>query len=155
MCDSLVLSHFNHCDVVFGPCLDSSDIKRIQKTQNSCLRLIYGIKRPQRISHKLKEAGWLSMYNRRKHHMVCFFYKILKYKTPEYLYRKITFRTDVHNLNLRRKNMLTIPSHKKEIYKRSFSYNVATFGEILDVPSFVLSYSVFKSRLKCYLFDRQ
>lgn len=125
LCDSLVLSHFNYCDSVYGPCLDSDDVRRIQKAQNSCLRFIYGIRRPQRISHKLGETRWLSMYNRRQLHMACFYTKIMIDKTPPYLFEKLQFRTDVHNLNIRRRDILTIPKHRKEFFKRSYSYRAA------------------------------
>ncbi|KAF2898411.1 hypothetical protein ILUMI_07763 [Ignelater luminosus] len=53
LCESLVLSRFNHCDVLYGPCMDALTSRRIQVVQNSCLRFIFGIKRIQRISHKL------------------------------------------------------------------------------------------------------
>lgn len=125
LCDSLVLSHFDYCDNVYGPCLDAVDIRRIQKTQNSCLRFIYGIKRPHRISYKLCETNWLNMYNRRQLHMACFFMKIIMNKTPPYLLERIQFRTDVHNVNIRRKDIITIPKHNKELFKRSFSYTAA------------------------------
>ena len=124
LCDSLVLSHFNHCDQVYGPCLDNSDVRRVQKVQNCCVRFIFGLRRHNRISHKLQEISWLNMHDRRKLHATCFYYKILKFQTPPYLYNKITFRSDIHNLNLRRKS-LTIPKHKNEFFKRSFSYNIA------------------------------
>ena len=44
LCDSLVISHFTHCDIVYAPYLTEVDSKRIQELQNSCLRLIFGIR---------------------------------------------------------------------------------------------------------------
>lgn len=73
LCDALVLSPLNFCDTIYGPCLDCSDTYRIQKLQNSCLRLIFGIRRREHISHKLKDAGWLNMFDRRELHIICFF----------------------------------------------------------------------------------
>lgn len=153
--DSLILSQFTHCDTVYGPFLRQTDARRIQKVQNSCLRLIYGIRRRNRISHKLKEIGWLSMYNRRKLHSYCLFYKILKTKNPPYLYNKIKFRTNVHNLNLRMRNKLAIPSHKKEAFKASFTYQIASAGHVLDVPHYALSFSSFKNKHKNKLLLQQ
>lgn len=126
ICESLVLTHFNHCDVVYGPCLDSTDIGRIQRVQNGCLRLIYGLRKYDRISHTLVSAKWLNMSNRRKLHSLILYHKIITSKTPPYLYNKITFRTDVHNLNLRRKIYLIIPRHKSTLFKRSFAYNISS-----------------------------
>lgn len=148
LCESLVLSHFNFCDVVYGPCIDSVSTRRIQKVQNSCLRFIFGIRRRQRISHKLKEVGWLDMYNRRNMHSACFFYKVVKYKTPPYLYQRIVYRTDVHNLNIRRRNIFTIPQHRKQLFKRSFSYNIAHCLNKLNVTDFSQSCHSFRTNLR-------
>lgn len=148
LCDSLILSQFNYCDSVYGPCLDSVDIRRIQKVQNSCLRLIFGIKRGKRITHKLKDIGWLNMYDRRKLHMSCFFYKILKQKQPTYLYNKIKFRTDIHNRNIRKKALLDIPRHRKEVFKRSFSYRIATCINECKIIDFQQTYESFKRSVR-------
>ena len=151
LCDTLVLSHFNHCDNVYGPCLDGVDMGRIQKMQNNCLRLIYGIRRRQRISHKLKDCKWLNMVNRRNLHSACIYYKILKHKCPKYLYNKISFRTDVHHLNLRRKHV-TIPKHNHEFFKRSFTYCIAKFFNSLSLHQSQLVYSLisFKHKYRHY-----
>nr|CAI5825217.1 unnamed protein product [Callosobruchus analis] len=61
LCDSLVLSHLNYGDVIYDSCLIASDAFRIQKLQNSCLNL----------THKLNDAHWLNMKNRRLLHACC------------------------------------------------------------------------------------
>ena len=109
LCNSIILSSFNYCDSLYGPCLDSIDIRRIQKVQNSCLRFIFGIRKYERISHKLLDLKWLNMANRRKLHAACLFHKIISNKSPSYLYNKISFRTDVHNVNVRFKGIITPP----------------------------------------------
>lgn len=155
LCDSLVLSLFNFCDSVYGPCLDDRDKRRIQKIQNSCLRLIFGIRRRQRISHKLVDLKWLNMFNRRRLHTVCFFYKLLKYRTPPYLTNKVVYRTDVHNLNIRRKSLITIPAHRKETFKRSFSYNIASYINGFKITDFILSCAAVKKKIKTQLLSHQ
>ena len=75
LCEQLVLSQLSYCDVVYGPCLRSLEIRRIQKLQNSCLRLIFGIRKYSRISHTLKLNNWLNMYNRRYLHSATLFFK--------------------------------------------------------------------------------
>lgn len=122
--DSLVLSIFNYGDTVYGPCLTSANMQRIQKIQNYCLRFAYGIRRRQPISHKLLESKWINMKNRRKLHSGVLYHKIITYKIPSYLYRKISFRTDVHTLNIRFKGTLTPPVHKTALFQRSFSFNI-------------------------------
>lgn len=120
----MVLSPLNYCDVVYGSSIYNSDANRIQRLQNSCLRLIFGVRKYDHISHKLREVSWLNMSNRRKLHAVTLYFKVLTYKAPQYLYKKIEFRSDVHNLNIRFKGTLTPPLHKTEMFKRSFSYNI-------------------------------
>ena len=69
MCEAIVLSHLNYGDVLYGPHLRQRDMQRVQKVQNSCLRLIYGVPRSiYRISHRLRDAEWLNMSARRKMH---------------------------------------------------------------------------------------
>ena len=125
LCDSLVLSIFNYCDVVYGSCLTAATAQRVQRIQNCCLRFIFGVRRRQPISHKLLSANWLNMRNRRKYHCGTLYHKIVMLRTPSYLYKKICFRTDVHTLNIRFKGTLTPPAHKTTQFERSFSYQIS------------------------------
>jgi len=148
LCESLVLSHANYGDTLYHYCMDASDGSRVQRLQNSCLRFVYGIRRRDRISHTLNWAGWLSMSQRRFLHVACFFHRILLMKSPPYLYNKIRFRTDVHTLNLRHRSTITIPRHNLELFKRSFSYRIASVYNALPNHIKSLSYSTFKFRLR-------
>lgn len=139
LCDSLVLSRLNYCDVIYNFCITEKDSRRIQKLQNSCLRLIFGVRKYERISHTLKDIKWYNMSHRRFIHSACFFYSVLKLKSPSYLYNKIRYRTDVHNINIRFKGRLTIPAHRSQLYQRSFSYNIFQIAngfpcEVLMLP---------------------
>ena len=134
LCDTLVLSQFTYCAAVYGPCLDKDCSNRIQRVQNSCIRFIYGIRKYEHISHKLPELRWLNMQDRRKFYSICLFHKIITTKAPAYLYNKITFRSDVHNLNVRSKGLLSPPMHRTSFYERGFKfciyklYNQVSFG---------------------------
>lgn len=130
--DSLVLSHFNFCDLVFSACLDCADRRRIQVVQNRCIRFIFGLSRREHVSHKLSEIGWLNMEARRRLHAACFYHRLISGGSPSYLVRLIKYRTDVHNINIRRRGQLSIPVHKTEFYKRSFSYSIARAMNDLD-----------------------
>lgn len=124
LCESLVLSIFNYASPVYGPCLDVADKARIQRIQNSCLRYVFGIRKFDRISHKLADLKWLNMNNRRRYHSLILYHKIITTGTPPYLLHKIRFRTDVHNINIRNRNLITPPRHRLSFYERSFSYSV-------------------------------
>lgn len=124
LCEALILCRFNFCLSVYYHCLDMLDKTRIQRLQNSCLRFIYGIGKYSRISHALDWAGWINMSRRAEFYSTVFFYKIIYYKKPSYLYRKVLFRTDVHNVNVRSKGLLTPPFHHLHMFRRSYSYNI-------------------------------
>lgn len=155
LCDSLVLSHFNFCDSIYGSCLDQLDIRRIQCVQNACLRLIFSIRKHQRISHKLVDAGWLNMVRRRRFHTLCFIYKVMSTATPPYLFYKITFRTDVHNINIRRKDLLDIPKHRTQQFKRCFRYTCASLFNSLPFDVRRLPYRAFRHSVFNLLMDEQ
>lgn len=155
LCESLILSLTNYCDYLYGPCLSVKDAARLQKLQNSCLRLIFGIRKFERISHTLAQVGWLNMCNRRKLHMLAFYHKIIKTGMPPYLYNRIRYRTDVHNLNLRNKNLICLPRFRTCQYTRSFSYNVAKYYNALGQDYKSMSMFIFKKRLKRDLFLKQ
>lgn len=156
LCESLVLSHMNYCDSLYDPCIMSDSIRKIQKVQNSCLRLIFGIRRRSRISYKLSEIKWLNMKHRRLLHTASLFHSIILTQKPPYLYRSITFRTDVHNVNIRFKGTLTPPIHHSVQFKRCFSYHITfVYNSIpVDIKN-VSSLNLFKKKLYQHLFTRQ
>lgn len=155
LCESLVLSVLNYSDVLYGPNLTALYRKKIQKIQNSCLRLIFGIRRYERISYKLRDLGWLNMANRRFLHAACQYHKIIVSKTPPYLYQKITFRTDVHSLNVRFKGLLTPPLHRTEYFKRSYRYQICyVYNSIPNIYK-AMRVGTFKTNVKSLLLNRQ
>lgn len=149
LCDSIVLSHFNYGDVLYGPCLLDMDVKRIQLMQNSCVRLIGGIRgRDRGVSAKLREIKWLNMLERRLFHSLVLFNSIINKKRPDYLYDKIKFRFDVHNLDLRHKYDITPPKHTTALYERCFSYQVAYLYNKVPIEYKSISGPRFKFYLK-------
>nr|CAH7747937.1 unnamed protein product [Callosobruchus chinensis] len=108
LCESMILSHFNFSDSLCGPCRTETYKRKIQTTQSSCLKLIYGICRQERISYTLTETNWLNMEARRFLHAATLFHKIIVFKTPAYLFEKLTFRTDFY-INVRFRGLLTSP----------------------------------------------
>lgn len=149
--EALVLSQFNFCDTVYGPCLDSVDSARIQRIQNCCIRLIFGLRRRDHVSHKLPELKWLNMAGRRIMHSYSLFHKVLTLKTPPYLFEKVRYRSDVHNINIRSKGLLTPPFHRTSMYQRSFSYNIAKYYNSLPPQFKKLPQFKFKKQLYSYL----
>lgn len=95
------------------------------------------------------------MKNRLNLHTVTLIHKILTEKKTNYLHRKIQYRTDIHNINVRRKNYISCPKHKLHIFKCSFSYNAYKLYN--PVPSNLknLTTNKFKTVYKNILFLSQ
>lgn len=155
LCDSLVLSQFNYADVVYHFCIDQNDSYRIQKIQNACLRFIYGLRKFNHISHKLQDTQWLNMKKRRVLHVLCFYHKLMLLKSPKYLFNKIRYRTDVHNLNVRHKGLLSMPRHATSLYQRSFSYNMVQYYNKLNDEFKAMSLNLFKTNCKDFLMNNE
>lgn len=155
LCDTLVLSIFNYADVVYGNCLKYAEKRRIQLIQNACLRVIHKIRKFKPISHTLKYTNWLSMENRRKLHEACFYQKIIHYKSPSYLFKKIIFRSHVHNVNIRYRGTITPPIHKTTLFERSFTYNIAKLYNSIPKDFKIKPPPCFKANYRKYLFHKQ
>lgn len=147
LCNSIVLSKLQHCCQLYSSCLDREYVYKIQKLQNSCLRYIYGIRKYEHISHMLGPTNWLSMENRFKMQRLCYYHSVISKKAPSYLYNKITYRTDVHNVNIRKKDAISIPKHKLSMYKRSFSYSICSEYNSISHSLRCLSGRRFKSEM--------
>lgn len=153
LCDSLILSNFNYCYQVYGPFLSQFWQTKLQRLQNSCLRFIFSIKKYQRISHTLKLANWLNMKDRLYLQNVALIHRVLSDRKPGYLCRKIRFRTDVHNINIRRKNLISCPKHRLQLFKKSFSYMAFKLYNQIPCSFYSLNVTTFKIRCKKYLLN--
>lgn len=149
LCEAMVLSLFNYCASVYGFCLDAIDARRVQVVQNSCMRYIFGIRKYDRISHKLSDLRWLNMHNRVRLHSLNLFHKILREGSPPYLLEKITYRTDVHNINIRYANLITPPVHRTSLFERSFSFNI--YWHYNRLPNYLKLKGV--SQFRCAAYD--
>lgn len=155
LCNSLVLSPFTYCSTMYGPCTDVNDQKRIQRVQNSCLRFAFNVRRHHHISHTLRLCNWLNMRNRMILKAACMYHVVIINKAPGYLYDKISFRTDVHNINIRSRGLITPPLHKTCLYERSFSYNVYKIYNAVPDGFKKMSLGKFKNSLRQYIYAKQ
>nr|CAH7760432.1 unnamed protein product [Callosobruchus chinensis] len=63
---------------------------RIQNVQNSCVRYIFGIRKYDSVTYKLKDLRWLRMKNYRELLLQGFYHTILYARLSSCLYEKIT-----------------------------------------------------------------
>lgn len=120
--DSLILSLFNYCDCVFYPFLTEKCKTMIQRVQNACVRYCLRLPRREHTTQHIRQIGWKKMRDRMELHLSRFAFKVYKTKTPDYLYQRLTFRSDIHNRNTRYRSQLDIPSHSTAVFQCGFSY---------------------------------
>lgn len=151
LCESLVLTQLNYCDVVYMSCLDRITANRLQKVQNSCVRFITGINRREHVSNRIKELSWLKVKDRFTLHYACLVHSVITHQQPQYLYNKLSQNLNIHNLNTRFNYKLRIPPHRTAVFQRSFSYTgVSVYNHVPDNIKH-LSMPSFKNKLKKYL----
>lgn len=153
LCDALVLSHVNYCDVVYGPCLTRYNAQRLQRVQNACVRAIYGLSKRQSVTSRLGDVGWLPLYRRRFLHYASLVHNLITGKVPIYLHSKLNFIHTSHNFGTRKILTASIPRHRTSLFTRSFSYVACKVVNL--VYRLIQAYTLFnfKKRLKLLLFN--
>lgn len=124
--ESLILSLFAYCDVVYGPCLSAHDMHRIQVVQNTCMRFSANVRRREHITPYFTIHGWNKMKVRRDIHFSCLTQKIITNNKPLYLREKIVFAQDIQERNRRNEYLLCVPQHRTTAFRGSFSYYSAS-----------------------------
>lgn len=155
LCEQLVLSHFNYCDVVYGPCIDSFDTYRVQRMQNNCCRFILNLRKYDHVSREITSLNWLNMKNRRLLHTATLLHKVVTNKAPPYLFNKIKYRSEVHDANIRNPSALHIPQHTTKKFQHTFSYQAPHIYNNIDNHLKLLSINSFKINFKVNLLTKQ
>lgn len=151
LCDSLVLSHFNYCDFIYGPCLDLESRNRIQKIQNSCCRLACNLRKYDHVSNKIKELGWLKMEKRRILHLANFTHRLITGNHPSPLRAKFQLRHQNRlRDNLRNDSVFSIPRYSTSFFRRGYVYNAIMLYNSLPENFKNLSFKKFKIEFKKY-----
>ena len=96
--NSLMISRIDMGNsLLFG--ITSYELNRLQKLQNSCARLIYGLRRSANVSNLFHELHWLPIRARIVFKVACFVYKCLHGMAPVYLSSLLEIKNDT-NLTL-------------------------------------------------------
>lgn len=150
LCESLVLSLFNYADFVYGPCVDAVNRCRIQKVQNTCCRLVFGLRKYDRISANLKILNWLPMSQIWELHLLNFVHRLILRGEPSYLRSRIPYRFNLHPINVRSNRDLNMPRYFTSTFRRSFSYNSVKKYNQINTEFKNLSCAAFKRKLRHY-----
>ena len=159
LCQSLVLSQFNYCDIIYAS-MDSFLEKKIQKTQNLCLRFIFNIKkRNQNTDYNLllKQLGWLNMKTKTIKNGLVMMYKILNGLAPNYLADFINLTSEIHNRNTGSSSNNSIWINKNitsKIHRKSFFFFIANiYNNIPQNIKQTTSLTSFKKAINKHILD--
>ena len=156
LCEAYILSKISYCITLFYPCLTQAEKLRLQKIQNNCCRFIYGLKKYDHISSKIKELNWLNVENLFKYLFLVFVFKVMDSNMPMCLRPKIRFRDEAHQLLLRNRNKLEMPQHSTVMFERSFSFMAVSLYNSFHI-FFQISNTItsFKKNIRSVLFSGQ
>lgn len=157
--ESLVLSKLNYMDVVYGPRLLAKTKRLIQRVQNACARFCFNIPFRSHVTPFLNKNFLLKMTHRRKIHLASLLFGVVKYKSPSYLYEKLSWKSD-HNPRLVRAcsklSLLRTERHSSAAFRGSFRYAATKCWNNIPPPIRNLqSMYGFRNKLKKFLFSHQ
>jgi hypothetical protein len=153
---SLVVSRLDYGNaVLYG--LPKSLLSRLQSVLNAAARLIYGLRRGDRVTDALISLHWLCVPERIRFKVAVTTFRALHGRAPHYLSESLKRVADLparRRLRSSASNQLMVPTHHcSTIGGRAFSVAGPTIWNALpqDVTS-ADSLPTFKRRLKTYLF---
>jgi len=152
--NTLVLPHFDYGMVVWSNCTDSN-LNRLQKLQNTAMRIILCMPFRTHINDMLMTLGFMDIRSRILYNTGCMMYKVLNGMAPFYLNDLFHEISSVHSVNTRKSKAgnLYMPSFKTYYGKSTFQYkgcvtwNVIS-KDIRDAKSFMSFKRAFKKDLK-------
>jgi hypothetical protein len=138
--------------LLFG--LPDTQIKRLQKVQNTAARILTRTRKYDHITHVLKSLHWLPVAKRIEFKINFITYKCLNDQAPEYLSELISVYNPPRSLRSTDQNLLSVPPTRLKTYgDRAFSKAAPTLWNNLpeDIRR-ATSLDSFKNNLKSHLF---
>lgn len=152
LCESLILSRLNYCDVVYDGCILGRSKKLVQRVQNACIRFCFKVLPRSHITPHLNAAGLLNMPARRRLHLATLLFGVVNSETPSYLYKKLEWSGSVRRFKLR----AVVPRCRSAAFRGSFRFAATKCWN--DIPPPIKRASsryTFKRKLGVYLLDNQ
>lgn len=157
LCESLVLSKLNYCDVVYGSCLLARTERLVQRVQNACARFCFRIPPRTHVTPFLNSSHLLKMKARVKLHLATLLFGIVNNKVPSYLFQKLQ-RVQEYSRYTRRDctHVFITPRHKLVSFRGSFRFAASRCWNDLPPPVRALkTLNTFRIRFKKLLLSNQ
>jgi hypothetical protein len=133
--ESLILSKLNYMDTVYGPRLLAKTKRLIQRVQNACARFCFDIPPRAHVTPFLNKHNILKMAHRRKLHLACLLFGVIKYETPAYLFEKLSWFSSRRSHRTRQCSIqLMTPQHASAAFRGSFRYVATRCWNIIPPP---------------------
>jgi hypothetical protein len=151
---SLIGTRLDYCNsVLYGT--STSNIKKLQRVQNSLARVVTGTRRSEHITPVLARLHWLPVAQRVAYKIALLTFKVVTTHSPGYLNDLVKFHTPVRELRSNIKtNSLLIDRVRTVFGSRAFRHAAPTIWNSLpsELTQDLSSLNSFKSRLKTHFF---
>lgn len=139
---TLLMSHVNYCIEVDSGTV-SYNLNKLELIVKRIVRYVYGFKYRDHVSNAMHSFLGCSLMQYLKLRNLIFFYKVIKYGVPNYLFLKFAFSRSVRN------PQIIIPLITCSVYERSFLIRTARNWNVLpcSLKTFSASHDVFRNRL--------
>lgn len=151
-----ILPLIDYCYVVLIDATCDNDLK-LQRTVNSSIRFIFGLRRDEHITAYRRELGWLSVKYRRLYFLLCYFYKLLEVGKPGYLRDAFFEETDVRRSSrsvAKKHTVFKLPHFATTYLERSFIVTAIRVWE--ELPDDIVNSSsleVFRNKIFDHLLN--
>lgn len=145
---AVIVLALDYCNALYYGCSHNAVISQLQLIQNRACRVVFGLRKRERIEQHMKELHWLKIQERIEFKIILNVFKCINGRSPSYLSELL----QINRSRDRGCETLLIPNN---IPERCFSYAGPklwhglpnSIKELRDID-------MFKRRLKTYLFSK-
>ncbi len=119
--NTIIKPHFQYCCSLLISC-NSTDVERIQKQQNKCMRIILRCPYTTSIKKMLSSLGWMNVKNLIHRSSSIFVYKIYNNVSAPYLKKFLTRRSEIHKYDTRNKDHFDVVFTRSSKLKKLLFY---------------------------------
>ena len=142
---AFISSQLDYCNILYVN-LPKKQLNKLQKLQNSAIRLVYGVRARHPVSALFSELHWLNVEQRIMFKCLLMVFKCINGLAPNALNNMIAVR------NPRNVTLYTRYYNRSKYGKRAFEYYASRYWNILPVNIRCIdNVSSFKTALKSYL----
>ena len=90
----MINPHFKYDSTTLFTCCTANQIERLQKLQNTAMRIVLKVNRYTSIHYMLESLKWLNVEQQLKLNTPNFIYKIKNGEAPEYIIEQVSYVRD-------------------------------------------------------------